>query len=211
MVCAAIAHVAAASGIVADDACPESVGQEQAILDGEVLIKLTDFPGSAAKEGCVVGYIAAAPEKVMTILREAGKYEEYMPRVLRSDVEPGENGVVLNRQELDLPWPIGDRHFIVRLVEKKSKEGVYRFDFDYVKGSGNVDDTRGHWLIEPWKDGSRVTYALWCDPGGVIPKWAVNRATRRTLPLVIVALRDRVLDRPPKYPLDDDESEDEDS
>jgi len=204
-------QVAATRAVVADDACPDTTGQEQAILDGEVLIKLTDFPGSASKEGCVLGYIAAAPEKVMAILRQAGEYEEYMPRVLRSDVEPAENGSVLNRQELDLPWPIGDRHFIVRLVEKKSKEGVYRFDFDYVKGSGNVDDTRGHWLIEPWKNGSRVTYALWCDPGGAIPNWAVNRATRRTLPLVIVALRDRVLDRPPSRPVDDDEGEDEDS
>jgi len=169
-----------------------------------VLIKLTDFPGSAAKEGCVLGYIAAPPEKVMEILREAGKYAEYMPRVLSSVVDTDLDGVVLNRQELDLPWPIGDRNFIVRLIEKKSKDGGYRFDFDYVKGSGNVEDTRGHWLIEPWKNGSRVTYALWCDPGGAVPMWAVNRASRRTLPLVIVALRDRVLDRPPSRAADDD-------
>ena len=202
MLCAAAAVAASA-----DDACPDPVGHEQEILDGEVLIKLTDFPGSAAKEGCVLGYIAAPPEKVMAILRDAGKYAEYMPKVLSSEVDTGDDGVVLNRQELNLPWPIGDRNFIVRLVEKKSKDGVYRFDFDYVKGSGNVDDTRGHWLIEPWKNGSRVTYALWCEPGGAIPGWAVNRASRRTLPLVIVALRDRVLDRPPSRVADDDDGD----
>jgi hypothetical protein len=33
---------------------------------------------------------------------------------------------------------------------------------------------------------------LWTDPGGAIPMWAVNRASRRTLPQVVVALRDRV-------------------
>jgi hypothetical protein len=38
--------------------------------------------------------------------------------------------------------------------------------------------------------------------------WAVNRASRRTLPLVIVALRDRVLDRPPSRQADDDEDAD---
>ncbi|HVR29932.1 MAG TPA: START domain-containing protein, partial [Thermoanaerobaculia bacterium] len=56
----------------------------------------------------------------------------------------------------------------------------------------NVKDTRGHWLVEPWRGGSRVTYVLWSDPGGAIPKWAINRASRRTLPEVVTALRDRV-------------------
>jgi hypothetical protein len=82
----------------------------------------------------------------------------------------------------------------VRLVEERSKDGGYSFKFDYVKGSGNVEDTRGHWSIDPWKGGSLVAYVLWTDPGGAIPKWALNRASRRTLPEVVVALRDRVRD-----------------
>jgi len=174
------------------DSCPDPAGHEREIVGGEVLIRLTEFPGSAAKEGCVMGFIPAAPQSVMAVLRQAEHYDEYMPRVEKSDVASGPDGEVLNMQELDLPWPIGDRHFTVRLVERYEKDGSYRFDFDYVPGSGNIEDTRGHWLIEPWHGGSRVTYALWTDPGGMIPKWAVNRASRQTLPGVIEALRDRV-------------------
>ena len=96
---------------------------------------------------------------------------------------------------LDLPWPIGDRYFTVRLVEEPATGGGFWFRFSYVDGTGNIKDTRGHWLIVPWHDGSRVTYALWTDPGGMIPKWAVSRASRQTLPDVIVALRDRVEER----------------
>ncbi len=155
-------------------------------------MKLTDFPGSAAKEGCVLGYIPAPPDAVMAVLRRAGDYDLYMPMVVRSDTNPGAGGAVLNEQELDLPWPIGDRHFTVRLVEERSQDGGYSFKFDYVKGSGNIEDTRGHWSIEPWKGGSLVSYLLWTDPGGVVPMWAVNRASRRSLPEVVVALRDRV-------------------
>jgi hypothetical protein len=197
---AALAMVAAllrswpASGVV-DDVCPDPAGHEDEIVGGAVLIKLTDYPGSAAKEGCVVGYIEAPPEAVMAVLRRAGDYELYMPLVVKSDTSPGEGGAVLNTQELDLPWPIGDRHFTVRLIEEKSQDGGYWFRFDYVKGSGNVEDTRGHWSIEPWRGGSRVAYVLWTDPGGMLPKWAINRASRRTLPEVVVALRDRVLNR----------------
>ena len=190
----ALCSRAPARGVL-DDACPDPAGHEDAILGGEVLIKLTDFPGSAAKEGCVLGYIPAPPDagdggaasrRRLRPVHAAGAEVGGRPRRRRR---------VLNRQELDLPWPIGDRHFTVRLVEERSKDGGYRFEFDYVKGSGNVEDTRGHWSIEPWKDGSRVTYVLWSDPGGVVPMWAVNRASRRTLPEVVVALRDRVRDR----------------
>jgi hypothetical protein len=191
MVSILMALPSSAAGIV-EEICPDPSGHESEIVGGEVLIKLTDFPGSAAKEGCVLGFIPAAPEAVMAILRRAGDYAEYMPRVTKSDVAKGSHGEVLNSQVLDLPWPIGDRHFTVRLVEERAEDGSYWFKFDYVKGSGNVNDTRGHWLIEPWHGGSRVTYVLWSDPGGAIPKWALNRVSRRTLPEVVVALRDRV-------------------
>ena len=185
----------ALAAYVPGGACPESDGREESIVGGEVLLTLTEFPGSAAKEGCVLGFILAPPETVMAVLRDAASYDEYMPRVRRSDVSVGGGGVVLNRQELDLPFPIGDRHFTIRLHEERSEEGVHRLGFTYVKGSGNVVDTRGYWLIEPWREGSRVTYVLWTDPGGAIPKWAINRASRRTLPQVVTALRDRVLGR----------------
>ena len=188
---AAILQSAPARGVL-DDACPDPGGHEDAIVGGEVLIELTDFPGSAAKEGCVLGFIPAPPAAVMAVLRRAGDYDLYMPKVVKSEVSPGDGGAILNEQELNLPWPIGDRHFTVRLVEEESKDGGYSFKFDYVKGSGNIEDTRGHWSIEPWKGGSLVSYVLWTDPGGVIPMWAVNRASRRTLPEVVVALRDRV-------------------
>jgi len=191
MVIALIALPSTALAVVEDD-CPDPTGHESEIVGGEVLIKLTDFPGSAAKQGCVLGFIPAQPSAVMAILRRAGDYAEYMPRVAKSEVTKGSDGEVLNSQVLDLPWPVGDRHFTVRLVEERSEDGSYWFKFYYVKGSGNVLDTRGHWLIEPWQGGSRVTYLLWSDPGGAIPKWALNRVSRRTLPEVVVALRDRV-------------------
>jgi hypothetical protein len=189
-----------------DDACPDPAGHEEEIVEGEVLLKLTDFPGSAAKEGCVLGFIPAPPDAVIAVLRRAGEYAEYMPRVSRSETRPGADGSVLNAQELDLPWPIGNRHFTVRLVEEKSKDGGYWFRFDYVEGSGNIEDTHGHWSIEPWNGGSRVAYVLWTDPGGAIPMWAVNRASRRTLPQVVVALRDRVRGAPTgKASIDDED------
>jgi hypothetical protein len=194
---AAAVALLSSTAAVAAGRCPDLAGREDAVVRGEVLITLTEFPGSDAKEGCVVGYIPASPDAVMTILRDAASYDEYMPRVERSDVSTGSDGALLNRQELDLPFPIGDRQFTIVLTEQRSDDGAYRLGFTYVEGSGNIKDTRGHWLIEPWRDGSRVTYVLWTDPGGAIPKWAVNRASRRTLPDVVAALRERVLERRP--------------
>lgn len=175
--------------------CPSATGREDALARGEILIELTEHPGSEAKEGCVVGYIPAAPRAVFEVLQDAASYDEYMPRVRSSEVSAGRGGVVLNRQVLELPFPIGDRRFTIRLLSESLENGTLRLSWTYVPGSGNVKDTRGYWLVEPWRNGSRVTYVLWSDPGGAIPKWAVNRASRRTLPRVVEALRERVLER----------------
>jgi len=102
---AAAAAAAVASSAVAARAgeCPDPSGREEAVIQGQVLIALTEFPGSDAKEGCVVGYIPASPAAVMTILRDAASYDEYMPRVERSDVSTGSGGVILNQQNIELP------------------------------------------------------------------------------------------------------------
>jgi hypothetical protein len=193
---AAALAVAAAEGAHAlGERCPSTRGKEEALERGEILIELTEHAGSEAKEGCVVGYIAAPPEAVFRVLQDAGSYDEYMPRVRSSEVSTGGGDVVLNRQVLELPFPIGDRRFTIRLRSESLDGGTLRLSWTYVPGSGNVEDTRGYWLVEPWHGGSRVTYVLWSDPGGVIPKWAVNRASRRTLPRVVEALRERVLER----------------
>jgi hypothetical protein len=184
----------------AENGCPDLDGREDALVSGEILVVLNEVASSNAKEGCVVGHIAAAPAEVMAVLRDAGRYEEYMPTVKRSNVTVEHGDVLLNRQELDLPFPIGNRHFTIQLTEKRTDDGGFRLDFSYVPGSGNVKDTRGHWSVEPWRGGSLVAYVLWSDPGGAIPKWAVNRAARRTLPDVMDALRRRVLERAPGKP-----------
>ena len=77
---------------------------------------------------------------------------------------------------------------------KRLGHHLYEESIDEMKDADKLIQriTRGHWSIEPWKGGSLVAYVLWTDPGGVIPMWAVNRASRRTLPEVVVALRDRV-------------------
>lgn len=196
-VATAIALWPAGAGAIAEEDCPDLAGGEEALASGEIFVELNEVAGSNAKEGCVVGYLPASPADVMAVLRDAGRYDEYMPTVKRSNVTVEHGGVTLNRQELDLPFPIGDRHFTIRLVERRLYPDGYQLDFSYVPGSGNVEDTRGHWLIEPWRDGSLVSYVLWTDPGGAIPKWAVNRAARRTLPDVMRALRDRVRDGAP--------------
>jgi hypothetical protein len=188
---AALAIAGRASGAL-EPGCPDTHGREDAMIGGEVLVLLTEFPGSEAKQGCVVGFIPAAPDEVLTVLRDAARYDEYMPLVVRSDVSPGSGGAIVNSQELNLPFPIGDRHFTIQIWQEYTGDATMRLSFSYVPGSGNVKDTRGHWLIEPWRSGSRVTYVLWTDPGGAIPKWAVNRASRRTLPEVVSALRERV-------------------
>ncbi len=174
------------------EGCPDPDSHREELARGEVLIRVAERPGSNGKEGCAVVHIAASPREVFTVVRAVEHYAEFLPRVAVSEVEESAEGVRLNKQRIRLPFPLVDRNYTVRLEESPVGDEGWVLLWSYVEGSGNVKDTRGGWLVEAIESGSRVTYHVFTDPGGLIPKWAVNKLSLRTLPDVLRALADRV-------------------
>ena len=128
-------------------------------------------------------------------------FEQFTPYVKQSDVERIAEGSIINYQDLDFPLPIGDRYYklhILRAVENTNTERVFRSTWTYVKGSGNIKDTYGSWTLKDYDQGKTlVTYVCCTDPGSRVPKWALNMATKISLPQVIDRVRQRV--KYPKY------------
>ena len=71
--------------------------------------------GRRVREGCGVGSIEAPLRAVRQVIDAAAEFDEFMPRILESDVEPVSPGVYLNRQTLDMPFPVEDRRYTVRV------------------------------------------------------------------------------------------------
>lgn len=155
--------------------------------------------GSRISEGCGLGVIEAPLSAVRKVIDAAADFDEFMPRILESEVEPVSQGVYLNRQILDMPFPVEDRRYTVRVetgaVETRVGAG-WQARWTYVPGSGNVLDSRGSWTLIPL-DSERtvVVYRLLSDPGGRLPAWIVDLAAPRALRRVLAAVRQRVLSR----------------
>ncbi|MYA07631.1 MAG: hypothetical protein F4060_07280 [Holophagales bacterium] len=155
--------------------------------------------GRRISEGCGVGVIEAPLANVRAVVDAAADFDEFMPRVLESDVESVSTGVYLNRQVLDMPFPVEDRRYTVRVETGAVETGAgtgWQARWTYVEGSGNVRESRGSWTLIPL-DAERtvVVYRLLTDPGGRLPAWIVDYTAPRALRRVLASVRERVLGR----------------
>jgi Polyketide cyclase / dehydrase and lipid transport len=174
--------------------------EQEKLVEGETIVSLKTIKGPI-KEGTVIGLIDAPPERVFKIVTDNDNFEEFMPYVTQSDVEQGEEGAIINYQHLDFPFPVGDRYYkinIINTIESKKRGQVFISAWTYVKGSGNIDDTYGSWILEEYNKGKTlVTYIVCTDIGGWIPSWAQNMATEIALPEIIERVRQQ--EKNPRY------------
>ena len=174
--------------------------EKERLAKGEVIVYLKAVRGPI-KEGTAIGLIDVPPKRVFKVVTDNEDFEQFMPYVKQSDVERMKEGSIINYQYLDFPFPIGDRYYklhILNTIENTNKGKVFKSAWTYVKGSGNIKDTYGSWILEEYGQGKTLaTYVVCTDPGGGIPKWALNMATKISLPQVIDRVRQRV--KHPKY------------
>jgi uncharacterized protein YndB with AHSA1/START domain len=172
-----------------------SQNEQESLAKGEVIVYLKTVRGPL-KEGTAIGLIDAPPEIVFGVVTDNEKFEEFMPYVTQSDMERWEDGEIINYQHLDFPFPVGDRFYkinITNTIEDTNKGKIFKSTWTYVKGSGNIEDTYGSWILEEYGQGrTLIAYIVCTDPGGWIPTWAKNTATEVSLPEVIERVRLRV-------------------
>lgn len=173
--------------------------ESRRLAAGEVLVELRTVRAGAPREGIGRGVITAPPERVFRALTDYQYFDEFMPFVESADAAPQPDGSVISFQRLDLPAPIGDRFYRIRArAAIKGGEGsgarrVWRTRWSYVPGSGNVADHHGSWsLVEISPGRTLATCRLYTDPGGAVPAWAMDRATRKSLPWIFDGLRQQV-------------------
>ncbi len=155
--------------------------------------------GRRVREGCGVGSIEAPLRVVRQVIDAAAEFDEFMPRILESEVGLLSPGVYLNRQTLDMPFPVEDRRYTVRVETGAVATGAgagWQARWTYVEGSGNIRESRGSWTLIPVSvDRTVVVYRLLTDPGGRLPGWIVDYSAPRALRRVLNALRARVRSR----------------
>lgn len=159
----------------------------------EILSALVDN-GSPIKDAVAVGVIEAPPEKVFATVCDYEHGPEFLPYVARSAVLRTDGRLFLT-QWLEFPLGIGNRHYTVEITESAPmRDGVPVLTQSWAyTGTGNIKDTTGSWEVCAWGSGnSLLRYTVHSDPGGSLPTWAKNSASRVALPKLIKAIRTRV-------------------
>ena len=146
------------------------------------------------QEGTGRGLLAAPPERVFRAVTDVAHWHEFMPFLEASDAQPQPDGSVLSAQRLALPSPLGERHYRIRFrsrVERTAQGTVWRADWSYVPGSGNLAGLRGSWTLTAAKGGTLAVCHLWTDPGSVSSR-LMDRATAKSIPWIFDGLRQHV-------------------
>ena len=179
---------------------PLTEAQRDELESGEILSRLADADGAAVQQVEAIATVDAPAERVFRVVTDLDAFAEFLPNVRESRIESREGEVLINFQSLDLPF-VRDRHYRIRVRNETAGPAdapVYRSRWQYEPGSGNIVDSRGSWEVVPLTGvRSLVIYRAFVDPGGGIPKWFVETASRRGVPDLIEAVRRRV--EHPKY------------
>jgi ribosome-associated toxin RatA of RatAB toxin-antitoxin module len=105
---------------------------------------------------------------------------------------PGRKYLGYHYGHLEVPWPLRDRWYIVRVQWDESEAARRRYTCSWSLMIGNLREYRGEWKVEPFGDWqTQLTYRVVTDPGGFVPKSIVEEFTAQTLPQIIAGVRRR--------------------
>lgn len=95
-----------------------------------------------------------------------------------------------------IPWPLGNRWYIVKVHWDESQAARHIYISSWSLLAGNLKENRGEWKVEPFgEQQTRLTYRVVTDPGGLAPKFLVEKFSARTLPQIIMGVRNRLASR----------------
>lgn len=171
-----------------------SAAQITALKKGDTIRSMdTNMPF----RGEVNGLIQAPMEELIAILKDYPKQTQWAPSMAEMRLLRREGEFEILGGVTDLPWPVPDRTWNMRAwTGYKTVSGRRSWVnlFQYIPGSGNMNESAGYWVLSPLPDDPTWTYCryvLYGDPGIPLPDMVIRWASRTTLPAIISSLRKR--------------------
>ena len=170
-----------------------------------IFVQRRTVEGSNLKEFRGSGLIAAPIGRVLSVMRDAPRRVEWMPECSGSYVvEEDEKALVqIAYHRTRVPWPASDRDSVNR-AELHFDPALHRVVVPFeaidhpkappVAGVVRMPFLRGHWILVAVEHGAatRVEYQVHADPGGVLPDWIANFASKSLPRETIAGLRKQV-------------------
>ncbi len=136
----------------------------------------------------IVGLLRAPVDAVFNTIMDFDHEDEWFPDERDTHVTRREGGRTYGQGETNMPWPITDREwevFATTSSEVLDGKECRVIRYQYVQGSGNLDQMDGHWLLIPYGDANQWTllrYVIDVDIGVALPRAIVTWGTTSVLP-----------------------------
>lgn len=164
----------------------------RAIHGGEVVAREVARAPAGERERTVTaaGFVIGAPEQVWSVLTDWESYPSFFPNAKETHVRRIEGRRAWLSQRLEVFF-FDVRYGVV--WEMDPEAGRVRFELD-PDVPHDIAGTRGSWRLAPLDAGARtlVRYEAWIDTGRAVPGFVEEALMRRSLPRLLVALREEV-------------------
>lgn len=193
---------------VATAADKDAEGWERVSDSDGILVQRRTVEGSNLKEFRGRGVVQAPIGRVLGVIRDAPHRVEWMSQcsssyVIEEDLK-ARTQIAYHRTKA--PWPVADRDSVNRaqIVVELDKhrvylpfEGINHPKVPEVKGVVRMPFIRGHWYLTPLQAGKAtlVEYQVHANPGGQLPEWVANLASKKLPLLTIEGLKKQVTKR----------------
>lgn len=184
------------------------------VRDGDGIgIYRQTLPDTIAPRLRARGIIGAPPRRVYEVVSDYDNFADFVPYVTLSRTLVREDaGSRRVHQRLRLPGPVADREYVLRITDFVEAAPDYRYRVQWrldPEATANQEPVgivptffSGAWELRdgPKPGTTEATYTIHFDPGGAVPDWLARLGTRRMLPEVFAAVRERAQNshaRPP--------------
>ena len=145
----------------------------------------------------------ADPELLYRIIWDYEHFADYIPNVKSSRVLAKQADRVWVYQQLNLPGPARDRHYVLVSSNRESKPAQHQYRVHWNLSTQyplpntehpiKPEHFRGCWGISASKQhGLVASYWVELDPGGLLPRWITQAALRHYITDLMNALHQRL-------------------
>ncbi len=188
---ACMGHAYADENIVIIDRLltPENTAK---LVNGKVVLTsryYEDERGKARTKGAALVIVDRAPKEVWKHLDKFENYPLFMPRMLSATPYFYEG----NRIGVEFTLKVIFKTIRYNIMHTINKEqGTLVLDLDKSK-ENDIRQTKGEWLVKPYGEGkSLVFHSVTIDTGMAIPTGIMDYLTKKDLPNIVLALKERV-------------------
>jgi ribosome-associated toxin RatA of RatAB toxin-antitoxin module len=158
---------------------------------GEIVVR--NDATTAVPQVFMQAIVEAAPARVWRHIDDSARYQDFMPRVKKSEELSRSGDEVRSRVTIDMPFPLKNLTATSRATHTVREGELYRRAWKMETGDYDVNE--GAWTLVPHPTSPArtvVTYEARIQPRIPLPAALKQLAQEKALPGLLEALRERV-------------------